>query len=72
MIASDQGRSMQLGREMKRRLKATVAPLIFLSLVADHFETESASQRRMPNGRIRAQFKSTTLKHPFVDQAEET
>ena len=24
---------MQLGREMKRRLKATVAPLIFLSLV---------------------------------------
>ena len=47
-------------------------PLIFLSLVADHFEEGAGLRRRMPNGRIRVQFKSTALRHPFVDQIEGT
>jgi hypothetical protein len=47
-------------------------PCPFIGRVERHFEPGSAVRRRFPGGRIRAQFKSSALRQPFVDQVDGT
>ena len=47
-------------------------PCAFIERVQRHFEPGLAVRRRMSDGRVRVQFKSTALRQPFVDQTEGT
>ncbi len=47
-------------------------PTAFTQIVEGYFLTGSAVRRRMPNGRIRAQFKASALVRPFIDQTDLT
>jgi hypothetical protein len=47
-------------------------PLVVLPQVEAHFAEGAGLKRKLPSGRIRMQFKSSALTHPFADQTEGT